>query len=576
MLKVQNLSISFDGKQVFEDLTFIVNDKEKVGLIGRNGSGKTTLFKILSGRIKDYEGEVSIPKGYKIGYLEQHLKFTEKTVIEEACLALPDYKRNCVWDAEKILSQLGFSEEDKRKNPQEFSGGWQIRLNLAKLLISEPNILLLDEPTNYLDIISIRWLKQFLKDYNGAIILITHDRSFMDDIIDHTIIIHRGESIKITGNTQDMYEKIATDEETYEKSRINLNKKKEQIQKYIDRFRYKARLASGVQSKIKMVEKMGEKEKLSNIESLDFDFKYKEFTGNSNMVNIDDLSFGYGKENLLINRLSFKIEKGDKICVIGKNGKGKSTLLKLLIGELKQLEGSIKTNAKTEIGYFGQTNIDRLNPNNTIEEELRTVNISLPRPIILATAGRMMFSGDNAQKRINVLSGGEKSRVSLGKIILTPCNLLILDEPTNHLDMESCEALCVAIENFKGASVIVSHNEYLLNNIANKLIVFDDGKVFLFEGNYQDFLKKIGWKSEIKVKKIKEDKQKIIQDKPKFNKKEKDKLEKIIFEKELMLEELLEKQDYKSYGILQKEVEELMIKLEKMIELKTKNMQNIE
>ena len=188
----------------------------------------------------------------------------------------------------------------------------------------------------------------------------------------------------------------------------------------------------------------------------------------------------------------------------------------------------------------------------------------------------MMFSGDNAQKRINVLSGGEKSRVSLGKIILTPYNLLILGEPTNHLDMESCEALCVAIENFKGASVIVSHNEYLLNNIANKLIVFDDGKVFLFEGNYQDFLKKIGWKSEIKVKKIKEDKQKIIQDKPKFNKKEKDKLEKIIFEKELMLEELLEKQDYKSYGILQKEVEELMIKLKKMIELKNKNMQNIE
>ncbi len=435
MLKVQNLSISFDGKEVFNDLNFIVNDREKVGLIGRNGSGKTTLFKILSGKIKDYDGEVSVPKGYRIGYLEQHLKFTQKSVIEEACLALPEYKKDAVWDAEKILTELGFSEEDKQKSPIEFSGGWQIRLNLAKILIAEPDILLLDEPTNYLDILSIRWLKKFLKNYKGAIILITHDRSFMDDIIDHTIIIHRGTSIKITGNTQDMYDKIATDEETYEKSRINLNKKKAQIQKYIDRFRYKARLASGVQSKIKMVEKMGEKEKLANIESLDFDFKYKDFSGNSDMVNVDNIYFGYEKDNQLIKNLSFKIQKGDKICVIGKNGKGKSTLLKILIGELKQNSGDIKINSKTEIGYFGQTNIQTLNPNNTIEEELRTINPSLPRPTLLTTAGRMMFSGDDSQKRINVLSGGEKSRVSLGKILLTPCNLLGLDEPTIHLDM---------------------------------------------------------------------------------------------------------------------------------------------
>ena len=566
MLKVQNLSISFDGKEVFNDLNFIVNDREKVGLIGRNGSGKTTLFKILSGKIKDYDGEVSVPKGYRIGYLEQHLKFTQKSVIEEACLALPEYKKDAVWDAKKILTELGFSEEDKQKSPIEFSGGWQIRLNLAKILIAEPDILLLDEPTNYLDILSIRWLKKFLKNYKGSIILITHDRSFMDDIIDHTIIIHRGTSIKITGNTQDMYDKIATDEETYEKSRINLNKKKAQIQKYIDRFRYKARLASGVQSKIKMVEKMGEKEKLANIESLDFDFKYKDFSGNSDMVNVDNIYFGYEKDNQLIKNLSFKIQKGDKICVIGKNGKGKSTLLKILIGELKQNSGDIKINSKTEIGYFGQTNIQTLNPNNTIEEELRTINPSLPRPTLLATAGRMMFSGDDSQKRINVLSGGEKSRVSLGKILLTPCNLLVLDEPTNHLDMESCEALMEALENFEGASIIVSHNEYLLNNIANKLIVFDNDETFLFDGNYKDFLAKIGWKNEEKVEKSKETKEKtIIKQKPKFNRKEKEKLENTIFEKELLLEELLEKQDYKAYGILQKEVEGLEKKLEEMI-----------
>ena len=489
MLKVQNLSISFDGKEVFSDLNFIVNDREKVGLIGRNGSGKTTLFKILSGKIKDYDGEVSVPKGYRIGHLEQHLKFTQKSVIEEACLALPEYKKDAVWDAEKILTELGFSEEDKQKSPIEFSGGWQIRLNLAKILIAEPDILLLDEPTNYLDILSIRWLKKFLKNYKGAIILITHDRSFMDDIIDHTIIIHRGTSIKITGNTQDMYDKIATDEETYEKSRINLNKKKAQIQKYIDRFRYKARLASGVQSKIKMVEKMGEKEKLANIESLDFDFKYKDFSGNSDMVNVDDIYFGYEKDNQLIKNLSFKIQKGDKICVIGKNGKGKSTLLKILIGELKQNSGDIKINSKTEIGYFGQTNIQTLNPNNTIEEELRTINPSLPRPTLLATAGRMMFSGDDSQKRINVLSGGEKSRVSLGKILLTPCNLLVLDEPTNHLDMESITSVNNGMTNFKGNILFTSHDHQLTQTVANRIIdIKEDGKVIDREVTYNEYL----------------------------------------------------------------------------------------
>lgn len=562
MLKVQNLSISFGGKNIFDDINFIVGEKEKVGLIGRNGSGKTTLFKILCGKIKEYEGEIVIPKGYKIGYLEQHLNFTEDTVIEEACLALPDYKKEATWDAEKVLSELGFSEEEKLKSPAEFSGGWQIRLNLAKLLISEPDILLLDEPTNYLDILSIRWLKGFLKNYKGAIMLITHDRSFMDEIISHTIIIHRGSSIKITGNTQDMYEKIATDEETYEKSRLNENKKRAQVQKFIDRFRYKATLASRVQSRVKMLDKQEQKIELDDIQDLEFKFKYQNFVGNSNMFEAENIGFGYSHDEFLFRDLSFKIQKGDRICVIGKNGKGKSTLLKLITEELKVLEGKIITNTKTEIGYFGQTNINTLNPNNTIEQELQSVDILIPKPNIMRIAGTMMFSGDLSQKQISVLSGGEKSRVLLGKILLKTCNLLILDEPTNHLDMESCEALMEALEVFEGASVIVSHNEYLLNNIANKLIVFDNGKAFLFEGNYQSFLEKIGWKSEEKKEeKIKKQK---VEEKPKINKKEKEKLENLIIEKEILMEELLTKKDYKGYGILAKEVEELTAILNNM------------
>ncbi len=558
MLKVQNLSISFGGQNVFNNVNFIVNDKEKVGLIGRNGSGKSTLFKILCGKLTEYDGDVVIPKGYKIGYLEQHLKFTEKSVIDEACLALPDYKKDAFWDAEKILSELGFSEEDKLRSPAEFSGGWQIRLNLAKLLISEPDILLLDEPTNYLDILSIRWLKKFLKNYRGALILITHDRSFMDEIIDHTIILHRGTSIMITGDTQDMYEKIATDEETYEKSRINEAKKREHVQKFINRFMFKASHARQAQSRIKMLEKQEVKDELSNIQDLDFEFRYKDFIGNSNMLEVEDLKFGYNPENILFNNLSFKVEKGDKICVIGKNGKGKSTLLRLIDGILKPLVGNVRINPKTEIGYFGQMNIDTLNPNNTVEEELQSVDKLIPKTNVMRVAGIMMFSGELAKKKISVLSGGEKSRVLLGKILLKTCNLLILDEPTNHLDMESCESLAEALLIFQGASIIVSHNEYFLNNIANKLIVFDDDRVIFFEGNYQDFLDKIGWKSEEKEKKEEKLKKKAVEQPKNISKKEKEKLENLIIQKEIEMEKLLEKQDYAGYGIMQKEVEKLM------------------
>ncbi len=558
MLKVQNLSISFGGQNVFNNVNFIVNNKEKVGLIGRNGSGKSTLFKILCGKLTEYDGDVVIPKGYKIGYLEQHLKFTEKSVIDEACLALPDYKKDAFWDAEKILSELGFSEEDKLRSPAEFSGGWQIRLNLAKLLISEPDILLLDEPTNYLDILSIRWLKKFLKNYRGALILITHDRSFMDEIIDHTIILHRGESIMITGNTQDMYEKIAVDEETYEKTRVNDARKREQVQRFIDRFRYKASKAKQVQSRVKMLEKEEIKEELQDIQNLEFSFKYKDFIGNANMMDVDNLTFGYESNKILINDLSFKVNKGDKICVIGKNGKGKSTLLRLIDGILKPNSGSININSKTEIGYFGQMNIDTLNPNNTIEEELQSVDKLIPKTNVMRIAGLMMFSGELAKKKISVLSGGEKSRVLLGKILLKTCNLLILDEPTNHLDMESCEALAEALLSFEGASIIVSHNEYFLNNIANKLIVFDDDRVIFFEGNYQDFLDKIGWKSEEKEKKEEKLKKKAVEQPKNISKKEKEKLENLIIQKEIEMEKLLEKQDYAGYGIMQKEVEKLM------------------
>ena len=501
MLKIDKLAKSFDGKEVFNDISFILNDNEKVALIGRNGCGKSTLLKIINKDIEADSGSIVLSRNYTIGYLKQYINFTEKTILDEAMLSLPEHKKDNFWEVEQILQNVGFTMEDMEKSPDAFSGGWQIRLNLAKLLIGEPDLLLLDEPTNYLDIISVRWLKDFLKNWKGAILVVSHDRQFLNDIITHTLIIHRGKSKKITGNIEDMYSQLAEEEDTYEKTRINEEKKRAKTQAFIDRFRYKATKAKQVQSKIKMLEKQDIKEKLSDIQNLEFDFTYKDIITNKPMVEVKDLTFGYDKDNILIKDFSFKVEKGDKICIIGRNGKGKTTLMKLINKELQPLSGSIDINNKVDIGYFGQMNIERLNLNNTIEQELWTIDEKMPRSNILNTAGVMMFTGDDYMKKINVLSGGEKSRVLLGKIILQPCNLLLLDEPTNHLDMESSIALINALNNFDGASITITHNEDFLNNLATKLIVFDNNKVFVFEGNYENFLKEVGWCEEEQDKK---------------------------------------------------------------------------
>lgn len=494
MIRVKDLSISFSGHEVFSEGSFIINAREKVGLIGRNGSGKSTFLKLILKKLEPDEGAVEIPRGYRIGHLEQHIHFTHETVMDEICSVLPADREHEGWKGENILYGLGFTYDDLYKDPKKFSGGYQVKLNLAKLLLMEPQMLLLDEPTNYLDIHSIRWLKEFLQEWEGELILITHDRAFMDAVITHTLIIHRKAFRKVPGNTQGLREKIAAEEEIYEKTRINEEKKREKTEEWINRFKAKASMASRAQSRAKMLEKQEVKEKLETVETLDFQFTHKPYGSKENMIEVSGLAFGYNPEHRLINNLSFKVEDGDKICVIGKNGKGKSTLLKLLTGDLAPLNGVIKTNPKVEIGYFGQMNIDRLNPNLTIYEELQKVDEKLPVTRVRQVCGNMMFSSDLANKKISVLSGGEKSRVMLGKILLKGANLLLLDEPTNHLDMESCEALLEAIKSFEGAVITVTHDEHFLNEIANKLVVFDDNKTFTFEDSYEFFLKRIGWK----------------------------------------------------------------------------------
>jgi ATP-binding cassette subfamily F protein 3 len=496
VLKLDKVSKDFGGEKIFEDVSFILNDGEKLGLVGRNGSGKSTVLKIIAGRLPFDSGSVVTSRNYRIGYLEQHVLFKEKTLLREACLALPDYRSDNWWEVEKMLLNLGFSAEDMDRGLDEFSGGWHMRLNFAKLLIAEPDLLLLDEPTNHLDILSIRWLKKFLIIWKKSLIIVTHDKNFLDEVTKYTMIIHRGISKKIAGTVDDLYRQIEEEEKNYEKTRINENKKREQIQKYIDRFRYKATLAKQVQSKIKMLDRQEGKQELSVLEKLEFEFTYKNIISNRPFAEITNLKFGYGDGKILIKNLSFKIEKGDRICALGKNGTGKSTLLRIMANELKPDAGKISTCNGIRVGYFGQMNVNRLNLENTIEEELWSVDSKIHRSKILGVAGLMMFDDDDHRKKIAVLSGGERSRVLLGKIILQQCNLLLLDEPNNHLDMESCASLAESLNNFPGASVTVSHDENFLNTVANRLIVFDNQKIFVFEGSYRNFLEEIGYSSE--------------------------------------------------------------------------------
>ncbi|MDG2171625.1 MAG: ABC-F family ATP-binding cassette domain-containing protein [Gammaproteobacteria bacterium] len=496
MFKTQGLEISFSGQEIFKDVNVIINKKEKVGFIGRNGSGKSTFLKLILGQLEPDSGEIIIPKGYKIGHLEQHIKFSHDTVLEEVCSILTGDREYEGWKGESILTGLGFTYDEMMKNPNDFSGGFQVKINLAKLLLDEPNMLLLDEPTNYLDIHSIRWLKKFLNDWRQEIILITHDRDFMNSVISHTLNIHRGIFKKTSGNTENVMEKILEEEEIYNKTVLNESKKREKTEEWIKRFGSKASMASRAQSKIKMLEKNGRKEKLAAIANLDFKFNYLPYQSKENLLNIKKVNFFYKEENYLIKNVSFSIKKTDKICVIGKNGKGKSTLLKLITGDLKPISGDINIHQKTNFGYFGQMNIDRLSPNNSVYQEIQSYVPEMEETKVRQVCGSMMFSSRLSGKPIKVLSGGEKSRVMLGKILLKPANLLMLDEPTNHLDLDSCESLLQAIKSFDGAVMMVTHDEYFLREVANKLVIFDDNKVTVFEGSYDDFLSKVGWKDE--------------------------------------------------------------------------------
>lgn len=587
MIKAENLAKSYGDRALFEGLSFQLDRGERCALVGRNGCGKSTLLKILIGDESSDSGEVTTPKGYRLGYLQQHIKFTKTTLREEAALALPLEERETPYRVEAILSGLGFDERDFDQPPGSFSGGFQLRIQLAKTLAEEPDCLLLDEPTNYLDVVSIKWLEKFLRAWRGEMIVISHDRAFLDSISTHTMGIHRNQLKRVSGNTQEFYDHIMIQEESQEKARIKIDKKKAHAEKYIERFGAKATKAKQAQSRRKAIEKLPSLEKLAQLEDLDFHFQVAPFPGRC-MLEVNDLAFAYdGMQQMLIKDFSLEVEPGDRLAIIGKNGRGKSTLLKLLANELSPSSGTIKRSDNLAIGYFGQTNVNNLNPSLSIEEEIALSNPELPFSEVKRICGMMMFSQKESEKKIRVLSGGEKSRVLLGKILAAKCNLLLLDEPTNHLDLESVEALMEALEAFPGSVIIVTHAEEILYRVPERLIICHETGQQSFLGDYSYFLEKQGWEEkEIEKKEpVKEDRKELkrqraelIQARSKALSPIKNKIEKLeneIAAKEITLSALHEKlvknpdslsETSRDIGLTQKEIDLLFQDLESSYE----------
>lgn len=504
MLQVNNLEKNFGDRTLFRNVSFSLTPGERLAIVGRNGTGKSTLFRIILGEESPEEGEVVHPRGYKIGHLSQHLSFRESNILKEVCRGLPPGREDEEYLGEIVLSGLGFSSADLERPAHSFSGGFQIRIELARVLLSEPNLLLLDEPTNYLDIVSARWLEQHLRDWPGEIMMISHDRAFLDAVSTHTMIIHRGGVRKVSGSTTKLYELIKQDEEVYDKTRLNQEKKRREMERFVERFKAKAGTAALAQSRAKMLEKMEIGEELQEEPALDFTFTAAPFHGKV-LLSAEGISFTYPKTPSqpnpaqILGSFNLTITHGDRIAIIGKNGRGKSTLLRLLADDLKPNSGEIKSSPHARLGYFGQTNIARLTPNLTIEDEIMQAALvgasrsGVDRTRIRGICGTMMFSGDDALKQIRVLSGGEKSRVLLGKLLAQPTNLLLLDEPTNHLDVESVAALVDSLETFQGAVLLVTHDEFMLRRLARKIVLFADNGVHLIDGGYDYFLEKFGW-----------------------------------------------------------------------------------
>ncbi|KWW31993.1 MAG: ABC transporter ATPase [bacterium P3] len=531
MIAVSNLSVQFTGQNLFDHVTFNIADRDRIGLVGRNGAGKSTLLKILCGRQSAETGSVVTASGQTVGYLPQEMvPDTSGTVADEAMRAFshieelealqqrltdeiavrtdyesPGYERllnrhNEVTEqivlmggdsrreqTEKVLLGLGFSHADFGRPVAEFSGGWQMRVELAKLLLQRPDFLLLDEPTNHLDIESIQWLEDFLGGYPGAVVLVSHDRTFLDRITQRTIEITAG---RIYDYRCSYSEYVLQMQERRASQMAQLTAQQRQvaqIEAFIERFRYKATKSRQVQSRIKMLDRM-ETVRVDEVstDSIHFHFQPAPHSGKI-VVETQHLGKAYGGHQVFDN-VDMLVASGSKVAFVGRNGEGKSTLAKIIVGELTDYSGMFRLGAQVKVGYYAQNQAAMLDGEKTVFQTIDDIAVGEIRPKIRNILGSFLFDEDDIEKRVKVLSGGEKARLALAKLLLTPFNLLVLDEPTNHLDMDSKDILKNALLQYKGTLIVVSHDRDFLQGLTECLYEFRDGGVHEFKGDIFEFL----------------------------------------------------------------------------------------
>lgn len=547
MVSIQNLSVEFSAKSLFDNINYVINPRDRIALVGKNGAGKSTMLKIIAGIQLPTSGKVSMPRDITVGYLPQQMELNDTLTVKEevrkAFAHIDELKRkldeateelssrtdyeseeyheliervsslsermameqseNCEAEMEKTLTGLGFVRSDFDRPTSEFSGGWRMRIELAKLLLQRPDVLLLDEPTNHLDIESIQWLEQFLTNKAGAVVLVSHDRAFIDNVTNRTIEISCGKIYDYAVNYSHFVELRKERVEQQMRAYLNQQKQIQETEDFIERFRYKATKSVQVQSRIKQLSKI-ERIEVDEVDNSHINLRFPPAprSGDYPLI-LDNVGKAYG-EHQVFDGATFTLKRGEKIAFVGKNGEGKSTLVKCIMGEIP-FTGSLKIGHNVKIGYFAQNQASMLDGELTVFDTIDRVATGDIRTKIRDILGAFMFGGEASDKKVKVLSGGEKTRLAMIKLLLEPVNLLILDEPTNHLDMRTKDILKQAIRDFNGTVIVVSHDREFLDGLVEKVYEFGGGKVKECLGGIYEFLekKKIASLSELEISKEK-------------------------------------------------------------------------
>ena len=488
MLTIDHISMEFSSRPVLDDITFLINRKERIALVGKNGVGKTTLLRLIAGEYQPTSGRIAKETDMTIGYLPQVMLFhDDRTLREEMMLVAHEDEARFVAEMDRTVIGLGFERKDFDRPCSEFSGGWRMRIELAKILLSHPDLLLLDEPTNHLDIESIQWLEDFLKSSPSAVLMVSHDRAFIDNVCNRTIEITLGRIYDYNVNYSKFVELRKERHEQQVRAYQNQQKMIQDTEEFIERFRYKATKAVQVQSRIKQLEKLERLEvDLEDTSRLNLRFPPAPRSGDFPII-IEDLRKDFGSHNVF-HDVTFTIRRGEKVAFVGKNGEGKTTLVKCIMGQLDYL-GTLKIGHNVKIGYFAQNQAALLDENLTVFETIDYVAVGDIRTKIRDILGAFMFGGEASDKKVKVLSGGERSRLAMIRLLLEPCNLLILDEPTNHLDMQSKDVLKAALQDFNGTLICVSHDRDFLDGLVSKVYEFGGGRVKEHLGGIYDFLR---------------------------------------------------------------------------------------